>query len=207
MIKNKKKYSIILNGEFPKNNQIINQIKSSDFLIATDGSANSLIDRNIIPDIIIGDLDSYKPEKDYNIEVLPIVDQSKTDFQKSLEWCVESDIKELTIFAISGKSEDHFLSNLYIINEFNDIIKWKAFTDFTTITPCIGEKKFESFEGQKVSLFTFEDESIINSKNLEYELNNYSLVPSAKAVRNISNGNNFTIDCSSYLFVFQSVKD
>ena len=113
MIKNKKKYSIILNGEFPKNHQIINQIKSSDFLIATDGSANSLIDRNIIPNIIIGDLDSYKPEKDYNIEVLPIVDQSKTDFQKSLEWCVESDIKELTIFAISGKSEDHFLSNLY----------------------------------------------------------------------------------------------
>ena len=207
MIKNKKKYSIILNGEFPKNNQIINQIKSSDFLIATDGSANSLIDRNIIPNIIIGDLDSYKPEKDYNIEVLPIVDQSKTDFQKSLEWCVESDIKELTIFAISGKSEDHFLSNLYIINEFNDIIKWKAFTDFTPITPCIGEKKFESIEGQKVSLFTFEDESIINSINLEYELNNYSLVPSAKAVRNISNGNNFTIDCSSYLFVFQSVKD
>ena len=113
MIKNKKKYSIILNGEFPKNHQIINQIKSSDFLIATDGSANSLIDRNIIPNIIIGDLDSYKPEKDYNIEVLPIVDQSKTDFQKSLEWCVENDIKELTIFAISGKSEDHFLSNLY----------------------------------------------------------------------------------------------
>ena len=59
MIKNKKKYSIILNGEFPKNHQIINQIKSSDFLIATDGSANSLIDRNIIPNIIIGDLDSY----------------------------------------------------------------------------------------------------------------------------------------------------
>ena len=141
---NKKKYSIILNGEFPKNDQLVSQIKSSDFIIATDGSANTLIDNKIIPNIIIGDLDSYKPDKSHDIEVLPVVDQSKTDFQKTLDWCVENKINKLSIFAFSGKSEDHSLGNLFILNEFSDVIDWQAFSDYTIITPCLGKKRCHS---------------------------------------------------------------
>ena len=204
---NKKKYSIILNGEFPKNDQLVNQIKSSDFIIATDGSANTLIDNKIIPNIIIGDLDSYKPDKSHDIEVLPVVDQSKTDFQKTLDWCVENKINKLSIFAFSGKSEDHSLGNLFILNEFSDVIDWQAFSDYTIVTPCLGKKRFNSFKKQKVSLFTFEKESIINSENLEYKLDNYRLKPSARAVRNISKSDNFKIECNSQLIVFQSIID
>ena len=205
MMSNKKKYSIILNGEFPKNDQLVNQIKSSDFIIATDGSANTLIDNKIIPNIIIGDLDSYKPDKSHGIEVLPVIDQSKTDFQKTLDWCVENKINKLSIFAFSGKSEDHSLGNLFILNEFSDVIDWQAFSDYTIVTPCLGKKRFNSFKEQKVSLFTFEKEAMINSQNLEYKLDNYNLRPSASAVRNISKSDNFMIECKSKLIVFQSI--
>ena len=200
-----KKYSIILNGEFPKSDKLFNQIKSSDFIIATDGSANTLIDNKIIPNIIIGDLDSYKPDKNHDIEVLPVIDQSKTDFQKTLDWCVENKINKLSIFAFSGKSEDHSLGNLFILNEFSDVIDWQAFSDYTIVTPCLGKKRFNSFKEQKVSLFTFEKEAMINSQNLEYKLDNYTLRPSASAVRNISKNDNFTIECKSKLIVFQSI--
>ena len=58
--------------------------------------------------------------------------------------------------------------------------------------------------GQKVSLFTLNDQSIVSSKNLEYELDKYKLLPSANAVRNISKDDNFTLRSSSNLIVFQS---
>ena len=46
----KRKVSVILNGQIPINNTLINQINNSDYIIAVDGSANKLFDLQIIPD-------------------------------------------------------------------------------------------------------------------------------------------------------------
>ena len=63
----KRKVSVILNGQIPINNTLINQINNSDYIIAVDGSANKLFDLEIIPDVIIGDLDSFQNINDKNI--------------------------------------------------------------------------------------------------------------------------------------------
>ena len=65
-------------------------------------------------------------------------------------------------------------------------------------------KKFESFKGQKVSLFCMKGISTISSKNLEYPLKSYQLKPSDKAVRNIAIADQFTIESTNTIFVFQS---
>lgn len=206
MYKKNKNYSVVLNGSFPRKSSLIEMIKNSDFIIATDGAGNTLIDNNVIPNVVIGDLDSFKKDENRKQNIIETIDQSKTDFQKSLDWCVENNIKSLSIFAISGKSEDHFLGSLYILNEYSNLINWRAYSDFSIISPSIGEKSFNSFRGQKVSLFTLNDQSIVSSKNLEYELDKYKLLPSAKAARNISKANNFILKSSSKLIVFQSVQ-
>lgn len=206
MYKKNKNYSVVLNGSFPRKSSLIEMIKNSDFIIATDGAGNTLIDNNVIPNVVIGDLDSFKKDENRKQNIIETIDQSKTDFQKALDWCVVNNIKSLSIFAISGKSEDHFLGSLYILNEYSNLINWRAYSDFSIISPSIGEKSFNSFRGQKVSLFTLNDQSIVSSKNLEYELDKYKLLPSAKAVRNISKANNFILKSSSKLIVFQSVQ-
>ena len=206
MYKKNKNYSVVLNGSFPRKSSLIEMIKNSDFIIATDGAGNTLIDNNVIPNVVIGDLDSFKKDENRKQNIIETIDQSKTDFQKALDWCVVNNIKSLSIFAISGKSEDHFLGSLYILNEYSNLINWRAYSDFSTISPSIGEKSFNSFRGQKVSLFTLNDQSVVSSKNLEYELDKYKLLPSAKAVRNISKANNFILKSSSKLIVFQSVQ-
>ena len=206
MYKKNKNYSVVLNGSFPRKSSLIEMIKNSDFIIATDGAGNTLIDNNVIPNVVIGDLDSFKKDENRKQNIIETIDQSKTDFQKALDWCVENNIKSLSIFAISGKSEDHFLGSLYILNEYSNLINWRAYSDFSIISPSIGEKSFNSFRGQKVSLFTLNDQSVVSSKNLEYELDKYKLLPSAKAARNISKANNFILKSSSKLIVFQSVQ-
>ena len=200
----KKNVSVILNGQMPTDDTIINQITNSDYIIAVDGSANKLFDLEIIPDVIIGDLDSLQNIKNKNIELVKTPDQNKTDFRKTLEWCIEKNILNISIFGISGESEDHFLGNYYTLSDFGEKISWKAFTDFSVISPCMGNKKFESFKGQKVSLFCMKGSSTVNSENLEYPLQSYHLKPSDDAVRNLSLEDHFTIESTTTILVFQS---
>ena len=200
----KKNISVILNGQMPTDDTIINQITNSDFIIAVDGSANKLFDLKIIPDVIIGDLDSLQNIENKDIELIEAPDQNKTDFRKTLEWCIEKNILNISIFGISGESEDHFLGNYYTLSDFGEKISWKAFTDFSVISPCIDKKNFESFTGQKVSLFCMKGSSIVNSENLEYPLLSYHLKPSDDAVRNLSLEDNFIIDSTNTILVFQS---
>jgi thiamine pyrophosphokinase len=200
----KKNVSVILNGQMPTDDTIINQIINSDYIIAVDGSAIKLLDLEIVPDVIIGDLDSLQNIKNKDIELVETPDQNKTDFRKTLEWCIEKNILNISIFGISGESEDHFLGNYYTLSDFGDKISWKAFTDFSVISPCVGNKKFESFKGQKVSLFCMKGSSTVNSKNLEYPLQSYHLKPSDDAVRNLSLEDHFTIEATTTILVFQS---
>ena len=200
----KKNVSVILNGQMPTDDTIINQITNSDYIIAVDGSANKLFDLEIIPDVIIGDLDSLQNIKNKDIELVETPDQNKTDFRKTLEWCIEKNILNISIFGISGESEDHFIGNYYTLSDFSEKISWKAFTDFSVISPCMGNKKFESFKGQKVSLFCMKGSSTVNSENLEYPLQSYHLKPSDDAVRNLSLEDHFTIESTTTILVFQS---
>ena len=200
----KKNVSVILNGQMPTDYAIINQITNSDYIIAVDGSANKLFDLEIIPDVIIGDLDSLQNISNKNIELVKTPNQNKTDFRKTLEWCIEKNILNISIFGISGESEDHFLGNYYTLSDFGEKISWKAFTDFSVISPCRGNKKFESFKGQKVSLFCMKGSSTVNSENLEYPLQSYHLKPSDDAVRNLSLEDHFTIESTTTILVFQS---
>ena len=200
----KKNVSVILNGQMPTDYAIINQITNSDYIIAVDGSANKLFDLEIIPDVIIGDLDSLQNINNKNIELVKTPNQNKTDFRKTLEWCIEKNILNISIFGISGESEDHFLGNYYTLSDFGEKISWKAFTDFSVISPCVGNKKFESFKGQKVSLFCMKGSSTVNSENLEYPLHSYHLKPSDDAVRNLSLEDHFTIESTTTILIFQS---
>ena len=129
--------------------------------------------------------------------------QSKTDLEKALEWCTDNNYLSLSIFGVSGKSEDHFLGNFFAINEYSDTISCTIYTDYSTITPCIGKTVFNSFKGETVSIVSFEPNNKVTSTNLKYTLDSYKLSPSSRALRNQSLGNNFTIESSEKLMVFQ----
>ena len=199
----KKNVSIVLNGQMPDDHVLVNQIIDSGFIIAVDGSANKLIDLGIIPDVIIGDFDSLQAKRNKNVKLIETPDQNKTDFRKTLDWCIEKNIFNISIFGISGKSDDHFLANYYTLCDFSEKISWRAFTDFSVISPCSGNKEFESFKGQKVSLFCMKGSSTITTKNLEYPLKSYQLKPSDEAVRNIAIADQFEIESTNTILVFQ----
>jgi hypothetical protein len=101
----KKSVSLIINGEFPTSKEIMNQIKSSEIIIAIDGATNTLIDCGIIPTVSIGDFDSIDMSNKKKVsQLIYKEDQNKTDLEKTLDWCIENNYLSLSIFGISGKS-------------------------------------------------------------------------------------------------------
>ena len=98
------------------------------------------------------------------------------------------------------------MGNFFAINEYCDTISCTIYTDYSTITPCIGKTVFNSFKGETVSIISFESNNKVNSTDLKYPLDSYKLSPSPRALRNQSLGNNFTIESSEKLMVFQ-IKD
>ena len=159
----KKNIAVVINGEFPTNAKIIDKIESAEIIIAIDGATNSLIDCGITPTVSIGDFDSIKPSyKDKVSQIIHAEDQNKTDLEKTLDWCIDNNYLSLSIFGISGKSEDHFLGNFFAINEYCDTIDCVIYTDYSIITPCVGKTIFDSFKGEIVSVISFE-----SNNNLE----------------------------------------
>lgn len=203
-MEHKKNIAMVINGEFPTNSRIIDKIRLAEKVIAVDGATNSLIDHGITPSIAIGDFDSIRQSyKDKVSVIIHTEDQNKTDFEKALDWCINNDYLSLSIFGFSGKSEDHFLGNFFTINDYYDSIEFKIYTDYSTITPCIGKTVFDSFKGETVSIVSFEMNNKVTSTNLEYPLDSYKLFPSTRAIRNQSLGCSFTIESSEKLMVFQ----
>tara|TARA_B110000444_G_C18668986_1_gene514386 strand:- start:60 stop:677 length:618 start_codon:yes stop_codon:yes gene_type:complete len=197
--------TILANGEFP--NKIIAEkhLNHEDKIICADGAANKLIGYGIKPFKIIGDLDSIKKHLlDENIINTP--NQNKTDLDKSLEWCLYKNYKNINILGASGLREDHFLANLYLLHKYKNKLNLKIITNYSVITVEEGFKTYSSYVGELLSIFAIDKINSITTTGLKFELNNTTIIPSSLGVSNESTNKDFSIDTSSPLWLLRNHK-
>ncbi|NOZ03013.1 MAG: thiamine diphosphokinase [FCB group bacterium] len=195
---------LLANGPFPTHPAPLNILTKAGTLICTDGSADKLVKWGRQPHIVIGDMDSVI-NKDYDSSVVwvPTPDQSLTDFEKALIWCIDHKIAALTALGIFGSREDHSLANLFLLARYHDQLALEFVTDHTTIVCMCGTQTFDSFAGQTVSLLPVAPTSITTS-GLKYALRDSPLKNVSQGVSNVSLGSRFTIASSGKLWVFRS---
>jgi thiamine pyrophosphokinase len=121
-------------------------------IIAADGGANFLTEKNISPELIIGDLDSVSEQKIQSMETqkfIKISDQHTTDFEKVL-LNTES---PLTIgIGFLGSRIDHELAALSALVKFSHkkIILIGEKDIICLVPPSLS---LSSFDGMRVSLY------------------------------------------------------
>ena len=155
---------LCLNGKLPAK-KFFNTDK---IIIAADGAANKLIKLGITPSLILGDLDSIS-HKNINAEnIIPLLDQNETDFEKSLKYLAEHNLTPTLVCGVNGGFIDHILQNINIILQ-NDSMFYAP--------PLVGMviKKNESLKielpiNSKISLFGIN--SRVTTQGLKWELNN-----------------------------------
>ena len=194
---------VVGNGEFPAHPISLNHLKNAGSIICADGGADQLISHKFTPDVIVGDMDSTKFQKE-NFKGIWISspDQNRTDLQKTLDWCVSNNITEVTVLGIMGKREDHSLGNLHILAEFSHKMDIQFVTNYAVICCTQGKKTFSSIAGQQISIVAIENIQSISTVGLKYELKNKPFPPACNGVSNETIGETFTIKSTEPIWLF-----
>ncbi|MGI5900905.1 MAG: thiamine diphosphokinase [Desulfitobacteriia bacterium] len=173
--------------------------KNIDFVVGVDGGANHAVAAGRIPDILIGDLDSVKPDvlalcKEHGAQVLKYPrEKDQTDLELALTYVQRylEDLGkpegEILLFAATGKRLDHLLGNIAVVLGFTEKQKRILLVEKTyrawVMLP--GEEFINGEEGQLLSILPLTEEAVVYSRGLYYELNGERLIHSA--ARGISN--------------------
>ena len=201
-MKYKSPYALFGNGSNPKHPTVKDRLKSINTFFCVDGGADKLITMGYTPDIILGDLDSIdKENKNYNSKIVYLEDQSKSDLEKSISWCVNQGIEELELFGFSYGRDDHHLANLFIMKNFSDRIKMKMYTDKSLIFCINKHSTFLSEANQTVSIFTLSEKTLITTTGLKYPLKNSPLTSPSQGISNLTTGSGFSVDPSDWTFI------
>ena len=158
-------------------------IENGDFVICADGGLAHAKNMGIVPDLTVGDFDSYQgevtgevvrfnPEKDY------------TDTHIAVTEALKRGYKEILLLGATGTRIDHTLSNIGLLEY---ILKQGAhgciINETNKITVIDKSSIIEREEGWHLSLIP-----IVTLKNLKYPLCDYDL----KFAESLAVSNEFT---------------
>jgi|WetSurMetagenome_2_1015567.scaffolds.fasta_scaffold98206_2 thiamine pyrophosphokinase len=193
---------ILLNGKIPF--KILSKYyKKNIYLICADGASNDLKEHKITPNIIIGDLDSSKKKtlnyfRKKGVEIIKIVDQETTDFEKSLMYSIENNFKNILIFGASSKRQDHTLNNYSVLKRYYKALNLKIIDSKFEIFFIDKSVSFEYPKKKSISIMPMPIAKCITTKGLKYKLENEDLEFGIReGSLNVSESSNITIEFAS----------
>lgn len=177
------KVCIILNGEiknYDKTKKII--IKEDyDFIIAADGGCNHLFKMNIMPNYIIGDLDSIDNDLIEHYKVQHVIfktypsKKDETDSQICIYLAKELNATQIDFYGALGGRIDHTLANIGLMHYARQMnIIPRIITSEEEITIIKNEEVIlKGKKGDTISIIPIMgDASNVTLNKLEYPLNN-----------------------------------
>jgi len=175
-----KKCIVLANGKPPKKS-IISFFQKEGFkiLICADGGSNSAMKMELVPDVIIGDLDSISSGalKKFKAtsEIIQLKRQNDTDVEKCLKYAIIKNYSEALLVGVTGNRLDHTFCNIGIVLKFFPKLHISLIAENSFLKPYQGKVKIKTHPGETVSIYGFDRKTKIKSKGLKYPLNNFAL--------------------------------
>ena len=168
---------ILANGDYPSHKTPLLILQDSGTIICCDGSANNLVRHGMEPHYILGDMDSIDNnlKNKYKERVIELSDQNENDLRKAINWAQDQGVKKAFILGGTGKRDDHSLANIFTLLQYSYQIEIIMYTNHGLFSVVQGKEKFDSFKGQKISLFAIDPNIEITSINLKYRMNRAKL--------------------------------
>jgi len=198
----KKKALLILNGEIKNKSLAKNLVKSNDLIIATDGSYDKIAKLNIVPDIIMGDLDSISSIPK-NIRIIKKTNQNESDFEKALIWLKKNNYSEISIVGITGGRTDHLFINFALVYKYFQELNLTIYANNEIIRILTPDKYM--INGEKNDLFSIlalpEAKNLI-IKGAKYSINEKEFEIGSQGLSNEFLSNTIEISFTSGLIAF-----
>ena len=197
---------LIANGKKPKNKKIIEILKNAKNVICVDNGYELASELNITPSVVIGDLDSVDINKiSKDILIIKDEDQNTNDLEKTLNYCLSKNIRDIILVGATGERDDQNLATILVSLEYIEQLNIEILSDLYSIEFVNGERDFEATPMREISLISMDKENIITTQGLKYNLEKSKLSSATHGISNYSIGKNFSISCLSPLIVFRKL--
>ncbi len=184
---------IFANGELPDPRKAAGLVKPDDLVVCADGGSHYALALGLVPDLIIGDLDSVREQDKAAIQAAAVPvqrhshDKNETDLELALQYALEQHPSAVVVVGALGKRLDHSLGNLAMLASpalasvdirFDDGLEEAFF--------CRGESNIEGRAGEIVSLIPWGAAAEgVRTEGLRWPLHGETLYPDK--TRGISN--------------------
>jgi thiamine pyrophosphokinase len=191
---------LICNGEPPKRSLLTRLARHADLVVAADGGANQARRLGVIPDVIIGDLDSIAPATERHFRRVPTVRvprQDNTDLEKALDYLTSLGVSKVTIVGCTGRRMDFTLANLSVLWRYSRVFSWCVAGDDWYALPVGTHRNVEATRGTTVSLIPFGTCRGITLRGLHYPMVDGALRIGEVAVSNVVRSSPFSVKMKS----------
>jgi thiamine pyrophosphokinase len=175
-----KKCIILANGKTPRK-RVVHFLQNEGYVtvICADGGANHAYILGLVPDYIIGDLDSVYDSTLVSFkkktQIIKIKRQNDTDVEKCLKFALKKEYDDIILLGVIGGRLDHTICNLGIVLKFFPKVRLKVIAEDSFLMPYTGDVEINTQKGETISLYAFDTKTKILSNGLKYPLKNVSL--------------------------------
>lgn len=152
---------------------------SDSFVICADSGYKYVEKLGIVPDMIMGDFDSYTDELPENIEIYrSIPEKDDTDTMLAVKTALSRDPDEIILYGALGKRFDHAFANIQTLlyAHENGCTMQIIDSDNEITVQGTGNKYYHRRDGWYFSIFALTDTVVISEySGVKYPLENYTL--------------------------------
>ncbi|TSJ90270.1 thiamine diphosphokinase [Gilliamella apicola] len=170
---------LFVNGEPPKKLPTHLDLANYQYIACTDGAYHSYLSESaIVPDFIIGDLDSINPKMTVpdKTQIIHTPDQSKPDFEKALLFLNSKGVTSFSIYGATGRASDHFLGNLSVAMQYHQQFKMVFYDDYCHFFFADHHQIIHHVKNHIISLMPLSTVTNLTITGFEYLLNDKTLV-------------------------------
>ncbi|RJP52982.1 MAG: thiamine diphosphokinase [Anaerolineaceae bacterium] len=182
---------IFANGDLPNLEKAGALIRPDDFILCADGGTRHALALGLVPNVIIGDMDSlpsnFQPSTFNGELILFPKDKNETDLELALNHALTLNPDEILILAALGGRLDQTLANIALLSNLQLATFNIKLTDgVEEIFFCRDQVQVEGRSGDIVSLIPWQGEVTgVFTENLRWQLHHETLYPDK--TRGISN--------------------
>ncbi|MDE6182412.1 MAG: thiamine diphosphokinase, partial [Eubacteriales bacterium] len=174
---------IIGNGQILDTSIITKNLNENDIIICCDGGTKYAFEEGILPNYILGDLDSSLPQiiqffeqKGVEFKKFP-TKKDETDMELCINFAISLKVTEILIFGAIGTRFDHSLANASILMQaLKSNVFAKIINENNEIVLIDNEIEIIGEKGDLISLLPLSTNVTgVTTEGLEYPLNDYTM--------------------------------
>lgn len=185
---------VLANGMPPSADALRRAVAGAALFVCADGGANAAREFGLVPDAIVGDLDSISAESLAHFQGVPIVhvpEQERTDTEKAVEYALSrAPFEEVTLLGATAGRLDHVIGHLALLRRFEGRTRLVLEDEHARAFLARGDVRLDLPAGTIVSFFALSGPAEgVTTENLRYPLRNRTLVFGAQdSVSNVVDG-------------------